>query len=291
MSTYRTLRRRMALPIIAAAGFLAVAVPLASSGAVQSASAAGTHRASFVTTDKYHATVAITQDGTKLADSQSDNWSGYNQGVLDSGKPFTSISGQWVVPTATQHTAGQAEDSATWIGIGGGCVNSSCDASDSTLIQAGTEQDVSASGVASYDAWYEIIPAPETESTITVHPGDVIDTVISSTVAGVWSVTLTDKTDGQSFTETLPYSSDETTAEWIEETPTEISTSPGLASLPNLSTVQFTDAAANGSNANLAADQAMQLVDSNNDPIATPSAPVNGDEFNDCAWATSCAAP
>jgi len=281
----------MALPIIAAAGFLAVAVPLASSGAVQSASAAGTHRAAFVTTDKYHATVAITKDGTKLADSQSDNWSGYNQGVLDTEKPFTSISGQWVVPTATQHTAGQAEDSATWIGIGGGCVNSSCDASDSTLIQAGTEQDVSASGVASYDAWYEIIPAPETESTITVNPGDVIDTVISSTVAGVWSVTLTDKTDGQSFTETLPYSSDESTAEWIEETPTEISTSPGLASLPNLSTVQFTDATANGSNADLAADQAMQLVDSNNDPIATPSAPVNGNEFNDCAWATSCAAP
>jgi hypothetical protein len=281
----------MALPIIAAAGFLAVAVPLASSGAVQSASAAGTHRAAFVTTDKYHATVAITKDGTKLADSQSDNWSGYNQGVLDTEKPFTSISGQWVVPTATQHTAGQAEDSATWIGIGGGCVNSSCDASDSTLIQAGTEQDVSASGVASYDAWYEIIPTPETESTITVNPGDVIDSVISSTVAGVWSVTLTDKTDGQSFTETLPYSSDESTAEWIEETPTEISTSPGLASLPNLSTVQFTDATANGSNADLAADQAMQLVDSNNDPIATPSAPVNGNEFNDCAWATSCAAP
>jgi len=290
MSIYRTVRRRLALPIITAAGILAVAVPLASSGAVQSASAAG-HRAAFVTTDKFHPTVAITKDGTKLADSQSDNWSGYNQGILDTEKPFSSVSGQWVVPKATQHTAGQAEDSATWIGIGGGCLNSSCDASDSTLIQAGTEQDVSATGVASYDAWYEIIPAPEIESTITVHPGDVIDTAISSTAGALWKINLTDKTDGQSFTETLPYSSDESTAEWIEETPTEISTSPGLAALPNLSKVRFTDATANGVNPNLVADQAMQLVDSAGDPIATPSAPVKGDKFNDCAWATSCAAP
>jgi Peptidase A4 family len=246
----------------------------------------------FRVTDRYHQTVAVTRFGTRLADSQSSNWSGYNEGVLDTETLTSSISAQWVVPTATQHTPGQAEDSATWIGIGGGCLQSSCTATDNTLIQAGTEQDVSASGQATYDAWYEIIPVPEIASTIAVNPGDVITCSISQLVPGIWTITLNDATDGQGFTQTVPYTSDESTAEWIEETPTEIGTSgTGLAALPNLTTVQFSKATVNGASAGLQADQALQLIDSNGNPIATPSAPVTGNGFNDCAWATTCAAP
>ena len=38
---------------------------------------------------------------------QSSNWSGYNQGSLEQGHElFTSVSGTWVVPTASQHTKG-----------------------------------------------------------------------------------------------------------------------------------------------------------------------------------------
>src|SRR6184192_2986206 len=82
-----------------------------------------------------------------LGSNQSSNWSGYNQGTLEQGGTlFTSVAGAWVVPTATQHTNGQAEYSSSWIGIGGGCVNANCSATDGTLIQAGTEQDVSSSG-------------------------------------------------------------------------------------------------------------------------------------------------
>src|SRR5689334_18869014 len=56
--------------------------------------------------------------------NQSNNWFGYNQGTLEKGnKLFHSISGDWTVPTASQHTAGQDESSSTWIGIGGGCVD------------------------------------------------------------------------------------------------------------------------------------------------------------------------
>jgi hypothetical protein len=288
--------RRVVVPMVAAASLGAGVLALAASGSAPSAGAAVNgvvHRpASFRTTDEYHQTISVTHLGSRLADSQSDNWSGYNQGILDTDTLTSSISGQWVVPTATQHTAGQAEDSATWIGIGGGCLNSSCDATDATLIQAGTEQDVSASGTATYDAWFEIVPVPEIESTIAVHPGDVIDCSITSTLPAVWTISLTDTTDGQSFSETVPYPSDESTAEWIEETPTEIGTSGvGVAALPNLSTVQFTNASVNGANANLVPDQAVQLVDSSGNPIATPSTPVGGNEFNDCAWAGACAAP
>ena len=271
---------------------LLVAATTAAGTAGAMARPAAARAVKMAATDKFHPTISVTKVGTKLADSQSDNWSGYNQGILDTETPVSSISGQWVVPTATQHTAGQAEDSASWIGIGGGCLNSTCSATDETLIQAGTEQDVSASGQASYDAWYEIIPAPEIQSSIAVHPGDIIDCSISATVPGVWVISLSDTTDGQSFSETLPYPSDESTAEWIEETPTEIGTSgTSLAALPNLSTVNFTNATVNGANANLAADQAVQLIDSNGNPLATPSAPVGGNEFDDCAWASACAAP
>src|SRR5207302_9178649 len=83
--------------------------------------------------------------------NSSNNWFGYNQGTLEQGsKLCNSVSGDWTVPTATQHTAGQAESSSDWIGIGGGCIDSGCTATDPTLIQTGTEQDVSASGSATY---------------------------------------------------------------------------------------------------------------------------------------------
>ncbi len=270
-----------------------VALSAALVGAISLVGSAPTGAASgFRVTDEFHPTISIVRTGTLLADSQSNNWSGYNQGVLDTETPFSSISAEWVIPTASQHTAGEAEDSATWIGIGGGCLNSSCAASDETLIQAGTEQDVSSSGAVTYDAWWEILPLPEFQSTITVNPGDTIKCTIASTVPGLWTITLQDTTDGQGFTESVPYASDESTAEWIEETPTEIGTSgAGLAALPNLTTVVFNDATINGANANLVPDQAIQLVDANGNPLATPSPPVGGDEFADCAFASSCASP
>jgi hypothetical protein len=240
-----------------------------------------------------HPTISLHAARTSIHMSQSNNWSGYDEGVLTTDKTYSSISGDWVVPTATQHTAGQAENSATWIGIGGGCLDTSCTATDETLIQAGTEQDVAANGTASYSAWWELVPVPSVSASITVSPGDHIHCAISSIVPGVWDITLQDVTNGQSFSETLPYPSTETTAEWIEETPLEVGTSgSGLAALPNLSTVGFTGADVNGAPAGLTSADAIQLTDANGNPIATPSAPgSDGASFDDCAWATTCAAP
>jgi peptidase A4-like protein len=225
--------------------------------------------------------------------NDSDNWFGYNQGTLEKGdKLFTSISGNWTVPTASQHTAGQAEDSADWIGIGGGCVEASCTVSDNTLIQTGTEQDVSATGGASYDAWWELVPVPETEITnMTVEPGDQMHASISEIEpdVDVWTITLQDLTQNESFTTTVPYASTMDTAEWIEETPLEIGTDAGLASLPNLTNPAFNDAETNGASADLVSSEQMDLEDSNGDIIGVPSAPNgSGNGFDVCAWATSC---
>src|SRR5580698_277648 len=215
-------RRRRVVATLVTTVVATGCVVLFTAGVAAPATPGALARATFHATQKYHRPITVTGLGTRFAESQSSNWSGYNKGVLDTDTLTSSISAQWVVPTATQHTAGEAEDSATWIGIGGGCLQSSCSVTDSTLIQAGTEQDVSSSGQATYDAWYEIIPVPEIASTIVVHPGDVINCSISQVVPGVWTISLSDSTDGQSFTETVPYTSDESTAEWIEETPTEI---------------------------------------------------------------------
>jgi peptidase A4-like protein len=231
-----------------------------------------------------------------LNTNQSTNWSGYNQGTLEQGgKLFYSITGFWTVPKATQHVKGQDEFSADWIGIGGGCVDSGCLVTDATLIQTGTEQDVSANGTPSYSAWYELIPAPSlTITSLKVHAGDRMFASISEPVhySNVWTIVLKDITDGQSFSTTVPYSSSHDTAEWIEETPLIIGTNGGFAALPNLTSPQFDRATTNGAAANLKSSEMIQLVDSNGTVIADPSAPdPDTDGFNICAWAGTCAAP
>jgi hypothetical protein len=225
--------------------------------------------------------------------NQSGNWFGYNQGTLEKGGTlFSSVTGDWTVPAASQHTAGQDEYSSDWIGIGGGCVDAACTVGDNTLIQTGTEQDVSAGGAASYSAWWELIPAPSIEITdMTVRAGDHMHASIAELVAGsnVWTITLQNVTRGQTFTTTVPYSSTHGTAEWIEETPLLLGTNAGFAALPNLGNPAFTNATANGANAGLTAAEQIYLTDSNGKVIGSPSAPNaarNG--FSACTWATSC---
>ncbi len=229
----------------------------------------------------------------KLNTNSSSNWFGYNQGSLEQGgKLFNSISGNWTVPTATQHTAGQAEASSDWIGIGGGCIDAGCTTTDSTLIQTGTEQDVSSTGSASYSAWYELVPAPSlTISNMTVAPGDAMHASLSEVVnnSNAWTITIQDLTRGESFTTTVPYSSSHATAEWIEETPLEIGTNAGFAALPNLSNPGWTSATVNGASAGLKSSEEMDLIDSSGGVIGAPSAPnstANG--FDECTWASTC---
>src|SRR5512133_734568 len=103
--------------------------------------------------DSHGNVVKLVRPGLRANANESSNWFGYNQGMLErGGKRFHSIAGDWKVPRATQHKRGRAESSSTWIGIGGGCVDANCNIGDNTLIQTGTEQDVSSSGKASYSA-------------------------------------------------------------------------------------------------------------------------------------------
>jgi hypothetical protein len=224
--------------------------------------------------------------------NESSNWFGYNQGALELGtKLFNSITGDWTVPAASNHQAGQDEYSSDWIGIGGGCVDAGCTVTDNTLIQTGTESDVSAAGVASYSAWWEIIPAPSLGITMTVSPGDHMHASIAEVLAGadLWAITIRDVTRNETYSTTVPYPSTHLTAEWIEETPLLLSANAGFAALPNLTNPSFTNATTNGASANLQSAEEMLLTDANGNVIGAPSGPnATHDGFSACTWASSC---
>jgi hypothetical protein len=225
-----------------------------------------------------------------VAAQTSSNWAGYNQGILEPGKAggFNQVSAQWVVTAASQHKAGRAEHSATWVGIGGGCLNTSCLAGDSSLIQAGSSQDVAPNGTPSYSVWYELIPAPSiTITSLPVKPGDTVFVGIRQVApySDVWIITV--KVNGKPFTIKLPYSSTHATVEWIVETPLVIGTGgTGVAAMPNLAKTQFVGARVNNANAVLKPAEQINLV-AGGQRLATPSA-AYGNNFNVCTYATSC---
>ncbi|MEY2454335.1 MAG: hypothetical protein QOD92_3909 [Acidimicrobiaceae bacterium] len=227
-----------------------------------------------------------------LAASTSSNWSGYNQGILEPGKSggFHQVSAQWVVPKATQHKKGRAEYSATWVGIGGGCLDTACATTDSTLIQAGSSQDVAANGKATYEVWYELIPGPSISITsVAVKAGDTVFVDIREAAANsnVWTILV--KVNGKQFSTTLPYSSTHATVEWIVETPLIIGTDgTGVAAMPNLAKETFTGATVNGTNAAITAAEQIVLQDGNGKRLATPSKPTGGNRFSVCTYAKTC---
>ena len=225
--------------------------------------------------------------GLRANANESGNWFGYNQGTLEQGgEQFHSIAGVWTVPTARQHANGAAEASSTWVGIGGGCVDARCTMEDPTLIQTGTEQDVSAAGKPSYSAWWEVIPGPSIEiGKLKIRPGDRVRASIAETIPGLWKITLTN------LTTTVPYTSTHATAEWIQETPIVIGADAGLAPLPNLARTSFDRARVNGAPAQLKSSERI-LLTSKDKVIGAPSAPDGQrDGFALCTWATKCPAP
>jgi Peptidase A4 family len=160
---------------------------------------------------------------TRGAFLQSSNWSG----VADTGGTYTSVKGSWRVPAVSATSGpGFASD---WVGVGGFF------AGDSTLIQAGTSEQMM-NGQATYNAWTEILPQAEVPITrFTVHPGDAMTVTIKKGAgkkgAGKkWTIIVNDATSGKTFTKHLSYASSLRSAEWIHEAPTVGGTQATLAS-------------------------------------------------------------
>ncbi len=191
---------------------------------------------------------AVSTASAASADVQqasSGNWSGYVAGgsSTSSAIRFKSVSGSWVAPTATcTSSAGGGSPgtySAFWVGLGGA-------GQTQALEQAGTEVNCSASGQASYYAWYELVPAAPVRTDLAVHPGDHISTRVTVEGTAV-DVSVSNQTTGQSFSKQLTMSNpDVSSAEWIAEAPSSCDGSGSCTPLPltNFGTVNFTSSSA-----------------------------------------------
>jgi hypothetical protein len=232
---------------------------------------------------------------------ETSNWSGYVVARFETGHSYTSASGTWVVPTASQPSPGAPGYSASWVGIGGFCKNARCHAVDNTLIQLGTEQDVNALGATTYGAWYEMLPnAPVPIPVVVVSPGDTVTATLSDGAvrrhgpkkADDWTLTFTDVTTNKTWSTHVAYRSSLASAEWIQEAP---ASGRGILPLADYGTATFDPGSANGANPDLLASQAVVMVDPQGQ-TSNPSAPdADTDGFATC-WGSgvtlmACPAP
>jgi hypothetical protein len=192
----------------------------------------------------------------------SSNWSGY----LATNASFTAVSGSWTATLAAGNGSTTSADS-TWIGIGG--------VTSADLIQVGTQNIIAANGQVSTSAFYELLPnVSQPVPGVTVSPGDSMTASISQISGGQWSISITDKTNGQSSTFTVSYASSLSSAEWIEEDPS--FSFRRQIPFDNFHQAAFTGAStvANGVTYNLATGTAQPVTMVNNagQPVAVPSA-------------------
>jgi opacity protein-like surface antigen len=220
--------------------------------------------------------------------ADSLNWSGY--AVTPSSSNITAVSSTFTVPSAGLVPPGFA---ATWTGIGG--------YNTSDLIQAGTAEQSAPSNPLlgdQYYAWYELLPASETQLTnctgdpnCTVTPGDNITVNISQVSGNTWSISMTDA-GKWSWSQDVNYASSESSGEWIFEAPTLVAQTV----LAPVGTVHFgptsTYTAAGVTHTIAEGDPTQIFLSPGVVNEATPSALASdGQSFNDCAYAQSCAAP
>ena len=221
------------------------------------------------------------------------NWSGY--AVTPASANITAVDSTFTVPSASLAPPGFA---ATWTGIGG--------YSTSDLIQAGVSEDTAPSNPVlgdQYYAWYELLPADETQisgctgdANCTVTPGDRVTVDIHNVSGDTWNISITDS-GKWSWSQDVTYASSESSAEWILEAPTLVAAQTPLA---NVGTVAFgpTSTYTAGGTTYTIAQGDPTMIDLSPLPVggvvdeATPSALApDGQSFNDCSYAETCAAP
>jgi len=221
--------------------------------------------------------------------ADSLNWAGY---AVTPGSGITAVTGTFTVPSVSVLPPGF---SASWAGIGG--------YTTSDLIQAGVSENSSIGGEllgGQYNAWYEILPASETpisgctgDSSCTVSAGDKVSVDISNSGGDNWNISLTDA-GKWSWSTSVTYASSESSAEWIQEAPS----LEGVQTIPaGVGTVAFgpTSSFTESGTTETIADGNPTLIDESpltevNEATTSPLA-SDGQSFNVCVYAQSCAAP
>ena len=218
------------------------------------------------------------------------NWAGY--AVTPTTPAITSVTSTFVVPSAGLLPPGFA---ATWVGIGG--------FSTSDLIQAGVgEQSLPSLPLvgAQYYPWYEMLPNAEVQLTgcagdanCTVAPGDSMAVIIQQAATNLWTIALANTTENWTWNQSFQYQSSKSSAEWIAEAPTLVALQTIIAPLSIVSfgpTSTYTQA---GTSYPIAGGNPTRIILSPgvvNEATPSVLAP-DGQSFNVCTYAQTCAAP
>jgi hypothetical protein len=216
------------------------------------------------------------------------NWAGYE--INSSSTTFINVQANFSVPSVncTKTATGYASQAA---GLGGGINNSSGLESDGVTAAC-------VSGAASYKAWWETYPDPQTD-TFSVHPGDAITADVAydgtaGTHEGQYHFTLTDQTTGKSFSKWKSCAATtclNTSAEVVSVAPSDSSNGAGSSILPlaDYGAANFVGASVTEQNGQTAgflisssaiANQITQVSATTNDILATPSTLYGGEAFS-----------
>jgi Peptidase A4 family len=219
---------------------------------------------------------APTSAATEMA---SQNWAGY--AVTGAPGSFTSVSASWAQPAVI---CGATDTfSAFWAGLDGDGTQ--------TVEQTGTEADCSG-GAATYQGWYEVFPNAPVFYASPVQPGDAMSASVTSDGNDVFTLTLSDATQGWTqTTQQAAAGAQLGSAEVIAEAPSENTVLP----LADFGTVNFADATADNAPIGAAANLTeLVMQSSSGTDLATPSALTGGNAFSvtwDGAGATAGPAP
>ena len=187
------------------------------------------------------------------------NWAGY---AAASGK-FTAVTGSWIIPKV--RSSSNLKTDAAWVGIGG--------VSSQDLIQAGTTEVTVFPGKTGYLAWYEMLPDFSQPVALAVQAGDSITAAINQKSGNRWQIILKNNSSGKIFQKNVVYTSTFSSAEWIEEMPS--NSDSQLIPLDNFGVIQFSGGSAvrNKVKVNIAKSgaRAISLANSQGKILAAPS--------------------
>jgi hypothetical protein len=141
------------------------------------------------------AAAAVQPPVSSISSLESLNWAGY--AASRSGVRFDFVQATFFVPYLTCSKALGQTLSSDWVGLDGFVGGSD------SVEQGGIGADCSSGAKASYYAWWEMYPEPETKATLSVRPGDSVTAAVSYDSAHKdFRITLTNNTGGGRFSVT-----------------------------------------------------------------------------------------
>jgi hypothetical protein len=190
----------------------------------------------------------------------STNWSGY--AVTSVKGSVSDVRASWVVPSIVGQCPSTDQYSSFWVGIDG--------YSSNTVEQIGTDSDCQ-NGKPVYYAWFEFYPHPSfTINSVPISPGSVVSAEVRSSGKGMFTVTLTNVSTGQSFSGSAKIpSAAQSSAEWIAEAPY----SGGVLPLADFHSIYF------GSDYTGQHNTCFATIGSTTGPVGSPAFNQNLDQI------------